>query len=87
MTYDARQALFSSFLNGGVNGTQAIQNDAMGRPIYIGYAQAGSAKEAARWQIRLITYDANGYITDVQFADGSEEFNKIWNSRVGYTYS
>ena len=68
--------------------TQAIENDSMGRAIYIGFAQPGSDKGDAVWQIRKLTYDAVGAVTDVQFADGTADFVKVWDDRStgGYVY-
>ena len=57
-------------------------------PIYVGIAAPGSATSAAVWQIKKITYDANSNPTVVQYANGSSNFNAIWDDRVaGYTYS
>lgn len=69
------------------NNKQACVNNANGQVIYLGYAQPGTAKTAAAWQIRKITYDANGAMTDVEFAEGSNAFNKVWNSYATYSYS
>lgn len=84
---DYRDIFQANYLNSGVNGIQAMENDGMGRPVYIGYAKAGTAKDKIGWQIRKLTYDANSAVTDVQFASGTAEFDKIWDSRAGYSYS
>ena len=68
-------------------GTQAAENDSTGRVIYIGYAEPGTSKGSAKWQIRKLTYDANGAMSDVQFANGSNEFKFEWDERATYTYS
>ena len=65
----------------------AIEYDANGNPIYIGKALPGTAKTASGWQIMKITYDANGNATDIQWAGGSDAFDKIWNDRATYAYS
>jgi hypothetical protein len=57
-----------------------------GQIIYQGYATPNSSKDKAVWQIRKLTYNGMN-LTDVQFAQGSKEFNFIWNNRAGYTYS
>ena len=54
--------------------------------IYAGYAQPGSSESDPVWQIRRMTYDANDNLTNVDFADGTASFDKIWNNRTGYTY-
>ncbi len=53
---------------------------------YVGLAKPGSSKAAAVWQIRKLTYSGSN-VTDVQFASGNANFDKIWNSRTGYSYS
>jgi hypothetical protein len=85
---DYRDVFQIAFLTYYGNGIQAVENNANGLPVYIGYAQAGTGKSEAKWQIRKITYDSNMGMTDVQFADGSTDFNKVWNLRnTAYTYS
>ena len=59
---------------------------ASGMIEYIGYASPGSASSAAVWKIIKMTYDGSGRQTDLQFADGSRNFDKIWDSKAGYTY-
>lgn len=68
------------------------QNDANGNPIYLGRAKVGTATSEAAWQIRFITYDGNEGITDVEWPENDEgnasaEFEFVWDSRAGYTYS
>lgn len=66
--------------------TQAI--DYVGTsPVYIGLAALGSAKSAAVWQIRKLTYDGSGNPTDVQYANGAQAFDAIWDNRTSLSYS
>jgi len=58
-----------------------------GNPVYIGYAAPGTATSDTEWQIRKVTVDGDGNVTDVQFADGTNEFDKEWDERAGYSYS
>lgn len=67
--------------------TSAVEYDGSGNPIYTGFAAPGTAKSASLWKIRKITYDVNGNPTDIQWADGDTQFDKVWNSRATYTYS
>jgi hypothetical protein len=62
------------------------ENDAAGLPIYIGLATPGTGAAASTWQIRKFTY-ATSVLTDVEFASGSAEFDKVWNDRATYSYS
>ena len=83
---DVRDLLQANFLNDMGNGIATFEYDADGKAIYIGYAEPGSSKAVARWQIRKLTYDGM-LVVDIQFAGGSAEFNKVWNDRASYDYS
>lgn len=67
--------------------TTALAFDGSNNPIYIGSALQGSAKSAGAWQIRKLTYDGSNNVTDIQFANGSDAFNAIWNDRASLSYS
>jgi len=54
--------------------------------IYIGYARPGAATSAAEWQIRKLTYSGSD-VTQVDFAGGVNDYDKIWDNRAGYSYS
>lgn len=69
------------------NYTQKIENDSQGRAIYIGLAFPGTLTSLDKWQIKKLTYDSNSAVTDVQFAEGSNAFNKIWDLRGTYIYT
>ncbi len=56
-------------------------------PIYIGKAKVGTATSATGWAIRKLTWDGNSNPTAIEWADGVESFNKIYDDRVGYSYS
>lgn len=53
---------------------------------YIGVAPAGTAKSAAGWMIKKLSYSGSD-LTDIQFADGVLTFTKVWNDRATYSYS
>lgn len=84
---DIRDIQQLNFLSYYGNGTVTAENNANGQAAYIGYAEPGTAKSSPKWQIRKITYDANGAMTDVQFANGTNKFDKVWNDRATYSYS
>lgn len=78
--------------------TLAIENDASGNPIYVGRAvpaeclritQAGTTtpKASAIWQILKLSYDAGGFVSDEQWANGNDKFQSIWNNRASLTYA
>lgn len=64
---------------------QRIENDANGFPIYIGLAVPGTATSSAAWCIRKMTY-SGASVTQVDFADGTNEFTKVWDDRATYSY-
>ncbi|MGE5445192.1 MAG: hypothetical protein ACM3SR_11430 [Ignavibacteriales bacterium] len=53
--------------------------------IYVGQAQIDSEVTGPVWQILKIEVD--GTTTAVKWADGSDRFDKVWNSRGDYSYS
>ncbi len=61
--------------------------DASNNPVYIGFAAPGMAPDAPAWQIKKFTYDVNGNVTDIQFASGSNDYDKVWDNRASYSYS
>lgn len=63
-----------------------VEYNANQDPLYLGYAAPGSGSDAAVWQIRKYTYDANNNVTLVQFAGGTNEFARVWDNRAGYSY-
>ena len=60
--------------------------NANGLQEYIGYAFPGALSSAARWQIRKLTYDSSQREVSIRFANGSDNFDKIWDSRTSYDY-
>lgn len=67
--------------------TQAIDYDVNGNAIYQGWAVPATAdKAAAVWRICRLTVDGSNRTTDIQWANGQENFANIWNNRVGLSY-
>lgn len=56
-------------------------------PEYIGRARAGALVAAPEWQIKKITYDANRNPTAVKFASGTNDYQRVWDDRISYSYS
>lgn len=67
--------------------TAAYDYDVSANLIYAGVAKTGSSKASAVWQIKKLTYDGSGNLTDSQFAGGVPKFNSIWNNRASLSYS
>lgn len=53
---------------------------------YHGLAYPGADKAAAVWQIKLVTYGADGDVS-VTWADGNAAFDNIWDNRASLSYS
>ena len=64
-----------------------IEYDSDDDPVYIGKASPSTLKSSSLWRIEKITYDASKNPIDIQYADGTQSFSKIWNDRTTYTYS
>jgi len=58
--------------------------DEDGTYTYIGEATPGSDKASAVWRIKRIE-EIDGDL-EIRLANGSEEFNKVWNDRASFTY-
>lgn len=52
---------------------------------YIGKAQIGSATSSAEWQIQRIT--ESGSSTSIDWANGADEFDQVWDNRASLSYS
>lgn len=68
------------------------QNDANGNPIYIGRAKAGTSESDDKWNISYHTWDGNNSLTGKYWPQNSEgnastDYEFVWDSRAGYTYS
>lgn len=65
-----------------------IAYDVNGRPEYLGRARAGALATAPEWQIQKLTYDpTTGLCTAIQFANGLNDYNAVWNDRATYSYA
>ena len=53
---------------------------------YYGRAAVGSAEGSAVWQIKKITFGADGD-TSTTWADGNAAFDNIWTNRAASTYT
>lgn len=52
---------------------------------YIGEAVPNSATSSALWRVFKVEVSATS--TTVQFADGNDNFDKIWDNRASLSYS
>jgi len=54
---------------------------------YLGEATPGSATSDPTWRVAKYTYDGSNNLTDVQYADGNELFDNVWDDRASLSYS
>jgi hypothetical protein len=57
-----------------------------GQPLYVGEAEPGTLKGKNGWRIKKMSYSGTD-VTDVQWADGTNMMDKVWDARASYTYS
>jgi len=60
--------------------------DKVGDISYIGEALPGTANSSSGWRIQQID-ETNDPDLTITWASGTADFNKIWDSRAGYSYS
>jgi hypothetical protein len=54
---------------------------------YLGYAAPNVLEGQIGWQILKNSYDANGELESVNYANSNDGFNFIWTSYLTYTYA
>jgi len=80
----------SSGIGQGPSATAVFENYAVqfdysaAGTVYIGTAPSGSATSASVWQIKKLTYSSTAAL--VQFANGLDAFDQIWDNRTSLTY-
>lgn len=75
------------FINSVQTGVEVQYNkliDVEGDFTYIGEAVPGTAQSAFTWRIKRIEQIGTDY--NILWANGTSEFDKIWNDRLTYTY-
>lgn len=64
-----------------------VSFDSSNREQYVGIATTGTPINEAKWSIYKLEYSATtGGVSKKRYADGTDDFTKIWESREGYTY-
>ena len=59
--------------------------DEQGAITYVGKAAPNTQTSAPAWQIRRI--QTVGSLVSVEYADGNNRFDKIWDDRASLSYS
>lgn len=61
--------------------------NATNQVVYEGWSIYPNALTSeAKWQIAYNTYDASGNLTQTDWADGTDSFEKVWDNRALYSY-
>jgi hypothetical protein len=53
---------------------------------YVGEANPGSYANTASWRIKRVNEQSGNTVTTILWANDTESFDKIWDSRNTYTY-
>ena len=62
-----------------------IENDADGKPLYIGISTIPNAPtDQPLWYIRKMSLDGNGFLDRVQLPDDAVKFAYAWDDRATY---
>lgn len=81
----SKRALDVSIIAGGSSSDYStLLDEPTTGVMYIGKAATGSSTSDAVWQVKKLT--ESGTETSILFADGSSEFNNIWDARASLTY-
>lgn len=62
-----------------------LQVDSVGSTTYLGYAEPGTLTSGATWAIKKIVETGNDVA--ITWADGTNDFDNIWDDRLILTYS
>lgn len=65
--------------------TRLIDED--GDNTYIGEADPGTSQSTGTWRIKKVYTNPVTKDVDIEWADGTADFIKIWDDRLSYTYS
>lgn len=60
-----------------------LRVDEAGTYTYLGDALPGTATSVALWRVRRLTVADN----TIEFADGDDSFDNVWDDRASLTYS
>lgn len=53
---------------------------------YVGIAASGVETNQPQWQIKAVEYDGSDVVS-VKFADGTCDYNQVWDDRADLIYS
>ena len=53
---------------------------------YIGKSNAGTATSASEWQVKQLTWAADGTLTKIEYADNNQNYDNVWDNRATLNY-
>jgi hypothetical protein len=76
-------------LENDLNLSTRFDDTASGAVLYLGEADPGELEASATWRIQQITFTNLPSEDDLQvlWADGDNNFNNVWDDRLGLSYS
>lgn len=87
--YEAASGLWKNKTVGAIEGDEVLAKrvDFVGEDIiYKAEAAVGTTDATSVWRIRKITIAVDGDVSET-WASGNANYDKVWNSRLTYTYS
>lgn len=57
------------------------------QPVYIGWATCGVATSTPAWKIRKFTYNSDGSVATIKYANGDVGFRAKWDDRTSLAYA
>jgi len=69
----------------GTGGFITLLDEASSSVTYVGNAAPRSTQSAPVWQIRRIT--SSGSLLAIEYADGDDNFDNVWDNRASLGYS
>lgn len=89
LMYEASSGLWKNKAVGAIEGDEVLskRTDFVGETtIYKGEAQVGASEGSAVWRIRQLLIGVDGDVTEI-WAGGTALYDKVWASRLTYSYS
>lgn len=80
---EAGRVALSVFDTSGAGVTKVDEVDSS--TTYVGWAASGTASSSASWKIQKIS--VSGTVTTIEWADGNQLFDNVWDNRASLSYS
>ena len=86
----SKQRNETEVLSRNIGFNMRVSYDASGRQEYVGFAYpnpAGTPDGSPIWQVYHLEYDGSGRVTKRYYADGTDDYIKVWSDRTTYSYT